>query len=99
MADDRIYTIDELDELEETNEHNVTLGHLIAAMEHVIRLLESSGIPYAVMGGMHMIMRGYADRTTSDVDIAVETNARNLLQALSSDQRYVIRKSVSLRSP
>lgn len=87
MAGDRVYTLDQLDELEEMNEENVTPEHLALAMDHVVRLLEVSNIPYAVMGGMHMIIRGYDERSTTDVDIAVQSNARDILQALASDRR------------
>jgi predicted nucleotidyltransferase len=87
MADDRVYTLDQLDELEQMNEENVTQAHLNIAMEYVVRVLEESDIPYAVMGGMHMIMRGYEDRSTTDVDIAVQCNPRTILGALESDRR------------
>lgn len=87
MADSRVYTLDQLDDLEETNQEKVTPAHLNYAMNHVIRILGRSAIPYAVMGGMSMIMRGYFARSTTDVDIAVQSDARAILRALESDTR------------
>ena len=87
MADGRIYTLDQLEDLEAENEENVTLEHLTIAMKHVVQILTDSNIPYAVMGGMHMIMCGFKGRSTSDVDIAIQSNTQTILRALEPDQR------------
>ncbi len=35
MGDDQVYTLEQLDELEQNNEENVTQAHLNVAMEHL----------------------------------------------------------------
>ena len=79
------YTSDDLDYLEERNERYVTQQHLVYALDHVVQVMVARGIPYAVMGGVSMIFLGHQRRTTSDVDVAVETKARELLAASSTD--------------
>ena len=81
------YTDDELDHLEAQNEKHVTQAHLIHALDHVVSVLTSRGIPYAVMGGVSMILLGNHARTTSDVDIAVDAKVRDLLAAFADDTR------------
>ncbi|MDP8999180.1 MAG: hypothetical protein M3O46_03615, partial [Myxococcota bacterium] len=43
----------------------------------VIAVLESSGIPYAVIGGVAMQLHSREPRTTLDIDLAVRTFAEN----------------------
>lgn len=45
MADDRVYSLDQLEELLEINEENVTQVHLGLAMEHVVLILQRSNTP------------------------------------------------------
>jgi hypothetical protein len=85
--DPRVDTNEQLDALEEQNEEEVTPLHLFLALDHVVELLNTHGISYAVMGGLHMVLRGYVARTTKDVDIAVETRPKPLLEALAEDER------------
>lgn len=87
----RVYTNDELDDLEERNEENVTIDHLYFALDHVAGILEANNIPYALMGGFHMILRGFVSRTTNDVDLAVDAKPRPLLEILGQSARYVMR--------
>lgn len=94
---DRVYTLDELDVLEQMNNENVTQEHLDIVTEYVVSVLNDSDIPYAIMGGMHMIMRGFEDRTTTDVDIAVQSDTRTILRALESDPRWVVNSIAILR--
>jgi hypothetical protein len=82
------YTDDELDHLEAQCEENVRQQHLIHALDHVVRVLESSNIPYGVMGGVSMILLGNQERTTIDVDVAVEAKVGDLLTVFSADNRY-----------
>jgi hypothetical protein len=90
VSQDGEYTEDGLSELEQANEKYVTNAHLYYALDHMIELLHESGIPYAIMGGVHMQIRGFAERTTRDVDIAVAAGARTLYDVLINDPRHGI---------
>jgi hypothetical protein len=81
------YTDDELDQLEAQNEKHVTQRHLIHALDHVVFVLTTSGIPHGIMGGVSMILLGNHARTTSDVDIAVDAKVSDLLAAFAEDSR------------
>lgn len=52
------------------------------ALEIVVDILERNRIAYGIMGGMNFFLRG-SDRTTQDVDIAVDKPPRlNVLLSL-----------------
>ncbi|KAK4098372.1 hypothetical protein N658DRAFT_221306 [Parathielavia hyrcaniae] len=84
------YSNEELDYLEQQNEKHVTQKHLIYALDHVVQVLNKARLPYGVMGGMSMIFLGYRGRTTSDVDVAVQVKAKDLLAAFATDKRVYI---------
>ncbi|KAK3899744.1 hypothetical protein C8A05DRAFT_36622 [Staphylotrichum tortipilum] len=88
--------MDELDYLEEQNEQHVTQRHLLHALDHVAEVLRAHGIRHGVMGGMSMILLGNQRRTTSDVDVAVETSTRALLGALATDNRVYLPQANSV---
>lgn len=81
------YTEDQLDCLEEQNDKHVTQRHLVYALDHVVQVLRTRGIEYGVMGGMSMILLGNQERTTTDVDVAVQVRTRDLLTAFAADNR------------
>ncbi|KAK0118402.1 hypothetical protein ONS95_012691 [Cadophora gregata] len=62
--------------------------HLHAAALYVTTLLDTHGIPNALMGGFSMYLRG-STRVTHDIDVAVGCDMQTLLQALSTDKRVV----------
>jgi hypothetical protein len=68
---------------------NVTQAHLILALDHVGRLLTAKGYAWAVMGGVALFMHGNQNRTTRDVDVAVEAKPRDVIAALT-DARCVV---------
>ena len=68
---------------------NVTQAHLILALDHVGRRLTAKGYAWAVMGGVALFMHGNQNRTTRDVDVAVEAKPRDVIAALT-DARCVI---------
>ncbi|KAK4171750.1 hypothetical protein QBC36DRAFT_382336 [Triangularia setosa] len=60
---------------------------LVYALDHVVQVLRTRGIEYGVMGGMSMILLGNQERTTTDVDVAVQVRTRDLLAAFAADNR------------
>jgi hypothetical protein len=68
---------------------NVTQAHHILALDHVGRLLTAKGYAWAVMGGVALFMHGNQNRTTRDVDVAVEAKPRDVIAALT-DARCVV---------
>jgi hypothetical protein len=76
-----------LPRLERESSTKVTQEHLILALDHVGALLDAKGYKWAVMGGLAMLMHGNTNRTTRDVDLAVETRPRDAIMALR-DTRY-----------
>jgi hypothetical protein len=68
---------------------NVTQAHLILALDHVGRLLSAKGYAWAVMGGVALFMHGNQNRTTRDVDVAIEARPRDVIAALT-DARCVV---------
>jgi len=63
-----------------------TDDHLLDATDHVVQRLVAHGIPYAIMGGFSLRLRG-CPRLTVDVDFAVEANMLQLRTALAGDSR------------
>lgn len=68
---------------------NVTQAHLILALDHVGRLLSAKGYAWAVVGGVALFMHGHQNRTTRDVDVAIDARPRDVIAALT-DRRYVV---------
>ncbi|KAH6716629.1 hypothetical protein BKA61DRAFT_308518 [Leptodontidium sp. MPI-SDFR-AT-0119] len=68
--------------------HLANSFHLHAAAHHITALLDSHGIPNALMGGFSMYLRG-STRVTHDIDVAVGSEMQTLLQALISDKRIL----------
>lgn len=68
---------------------NVTQAHLILALDHVGGLLSAKGYPWAVMGGVALFMHGNQNRTTRDVDVAIEAKPKEVIAALA-DCRWVL---------
>lgn len=81
------YTQAELEFLDAENHVNVTRRHLFYALEYIAKVLRNRGIRYGVMGGMEIILLGNRNRTTRDVDIAVDVRLADLLPALAQDVR------------
>ncbi|KAK3308354.1 uncharacterized protein B0T15DRAFT_524225 [Chaetomium strumarium] len=67
---------------------NVTHEHLILALDHVGKLLSAKGIPWAVMGGLALFMLGNKNRSTRDVDVAIEAKPRAAIEALRDRRVY-----------
>lgn len=82
------YTEDQLDYLEEQNDKHVTQRHPVYVLDHVVQVLMTRGIEYGVMGGMSMILLGNQERTTTDVEVAVQVRTRDLLAAFAADNRH-----------
>lgn len=82
------WTVDTLPRLEMESSKDVTLNHLLTALNHIVELLNAAGIEWAVMGGVAMFMHGFLDRNTRDVDMAVDAKPKEVIAALKS-QRYV----------
>ena len=73
---------DHLPQLEQAS-LSVTQTHLILALDHVGRLLTAKGHAWAVMGGLALFMHGYRNRTTRDVDVAIDARPRDAIAALT----------------
>jgi hypothetical protein len=58
--------------------------HLVYAADHTVQLLGNHDIPYAIMGGFSLRIRG-SPRLTVDVDLAVGATMQQLRAALASD--------------
>ncbi|KAH6641301.1 hypothetical protein F5144DRAFT_599947 [Chaetomium tenue] len=54
----------------------VSQTHLVRALDHVGARLDAAGIPWALMGGLALLLHGYRNRTTRDVDVAVGEGVR-----------------------
>jgi hypothetical protein len=61
-------------------------GHLLSAADYIIGLLETNRVPYALMGGFALKLRG-SPRTTHDVDLTVGCSMGQLIQLLTSQPR------------
>lgn len=61
-------------------------ANLFAAATYTASLFESHGVSCAFMGGFCMMLRG-STRTTSDVDVAVDTTMKSLWEIISSEPR------------
>lgn len=60
--------------------------HLSAAAEFVSQIMQANAIPFAIMGGFAIQIRG-SPRETYDVDIAVGCNMGRLLEVISGQPR------------
>lgn len=69
---------------------NVTPAHLILALDHVGRLLDAKHYAWAVMGGVALFMHGNQNRTTRDVDVAIEAKPREVIAALTDGRCVVV---------
>jgi hypothetical protein len=65
------------------------LRHLLSAADYVSQLLSDKSIPFAIMGGFSLALRGH-QRQTQDVDIAIGCNMGQLIQAIAGQQRSVL---------
>lgn len=70
-----------------------TYIHLLSAAVYMSRLLTRRGIPFAIMGGFSLKLRG-CQRATQDVDIATECNMGQLIQAIAGRKRSVVVRSI-----
>lgn len=82
------YTAAELHFLDEVSHQHVAQQHLFYAMEHVVIVLQSCGIPYGIMGGMSIVLLGNENLITRDVDIAVDVGVPDMINAFVRDHRY-----------
>ncbi|KAI1916867.1 hypothetical protein LOZ53_003154 [Ophidiomyces ophidiicola] len=62
--------------------------HLLLAARQITQKLTASNIPYALMGGFSLSLRG-SRRDTFDVDIAAGCNMLQLIQAVSNNERIL----------
>lgn len=60
-----------------------TNNHLVAAADYITRLFEANEVPFAIMGGFSMNIRG-SIRETYDVDVAVGCDMNKLLAVVSA---------------
>ena len=68
--------------------HEARIGNLIAAADHIIQIFQAFGIPYSLMGGFSLKMRG-SQRNTYDVDVAIGCEMVQLIEALKTQPRSV----------
>lgn len=66
--------------------HEATEDHIVDAADHIIQVLGSHHISYAIMGGFSLRIRG-SERRTFDVDLAVGGNMLQLRTAFTADSR------------
>lgn len=66
--------------------HEARIGNLIAAADHIIEIFQAFGIPYSLMGGFSLNMRG-SQRNTYDVDVAIGCEMVQLIEALKTQPR------------
>jgi hypothetical protein len=79
------YNADQLSKLEEDSQLASDV-HIVYAADHVVQVLNDNNIPYAIMGGFSLRLRGNP-RNTFDVDLAVGTNMLKLRTVFASDPR------------
>ncbi len=79
------YKRGELSELDEDSK-GATDYHLVDAADHVVQILDAHGIPYAIMGGFSLRLRG-SPRVTFDLDLAVAASMLQLRTAFAGDSR------------
>ncbi len=79
------YTPEQRDALQRDSA-NATEEHLVLATDLAVEKLAADGIPYALMGGFSLRMRGSA-RQTLDVDLVVGGTMLALKTAMSGDSR------------
>ncbi|KAH6850470.1 hypothetical protein B0I37DRAFT_428632 [Chaetomium sp. MPI-CAGE-AT-0009] len=67
-----------------------TPATLIRALDHVAALLDAAQIPWALMGGLALLLHGFRNRTTRDVDVAVGegVKAREVIAVLGRGRVY-----------
>jgi hypothetical protein len=82
------YTIDQLDDLEETCREESTEMHLHLAAIHVARLLKVAGIQFVILGGFSLRLRG-SPRHTTDVDFGCACNMLQQKNALKGKEGCV----------
>ncbi|KAI5920849.1 hypothetical protein F4810DRAFT_680711 [Camillea tinctor] len=80
------YTDESLEQLE-LKSTEASQDHLYYALDYVVKMLDDAGIKYAVMGGVSMQLRGFYERTTQDIDLAVDVKMRDLLSMLAQHGR------------
>lgn len=61
-------------------------SQLLAAADLVSQVFQANDIPYALMGGLALKLRG-STRDTQDVDVAVECTMQRLIEVLSTQSR------------
>ncbi|KAF2691387.1 hypothetical protein K458DRAFT_353109 [Lentithecium fluviatile CBS 122367] len=61
-------------------------GQLIAAADFVSQVFRANNIPFALMGGFALKLRG-SNRDTHDVDVAVGCTMQRLIEVLSAQSR------------
>ncbi|AEO66318.1 uncharacterized protein THITE_110755 [Thermothielavioides terrestris NRRL 8126] len=90
------YTPQSRDSLQAASTH-ASEHHLVFAMDYIVEKLRAHGVPYALMGGFSLRLRGNP-RQTVDVDLAVGGNMLQLRTALAGDPR-VMRVYVHVGGP
>jgi hypothetical protein len=83
------YTHDQMVALQDYCKQNAKDDHLKLAAALVTKFLASAGIPYAIMGGFSLRIRG-SPRQTYDVDLACGCNMAQLMSALKGKEGYYI---------
>ncbi|KAE9363251.1 hypothetical protein N431DRAFT_450043 [Stipitochalara longipes BDJ] len=68
--------------------HNAGPENLTAATDYVTQIFRANGIPYALMGGFALKLRGNT-RNTYDVDLAVGCDMSQLIAVLASQNRLL----------
>ncbi|WEW55166.1 hypothetical protein PRK78_000595 [Emydomyces testavorans] len=83
----RTYTVDQGFALASASAH-AGFRHLLSAADFISQLLRGRNIPFAIMGGFSLGLRG-SQRQTHDVDIATGCNMGQLIQAIAGQQRIL----------
>lgn len=67
----------------------MTQAELVRALDHVGALLDAARVPWALMGGLALLLHGYRNRTTRDIDVAVGegVGAREVIAVLRGGGR------------
>lgn len=68
---------------------NPDVDSLALATRYLIKLFRDRHVPYAVLGGWAVYLRG-GQRTTQDVDIAVRSTMNDLKATLLRQARYAL---------
>lgn len=92
QAETRIYTVEQGFSLASASAR-ADVRHLLSAADFITQLFEGKSIPFAIMGGFSLGLRG-SRRQTHDVDIAAGCTMRQLQQAIAGQPRSELMNSM-----